>query len=34
MNLLEAKTEDEKHFAATSIINLMYKLFDPYKPVL
>lgn len=31
MNLLEAKTEDEKHFAATSIINLMYKLFDPYK---
>lgn len=31
MNLLEAKTEDEKHFAATSVINLMYKLFDPYK---
>ncbi len=31
MNLLEAKTEDQKHFAATSIINLMYKLFDPYK---
>lgn len=31
MNLLEARTEDEKHFAATSIINLMYKLFDPYK---
>ena len=31
MNLLEATTEDEKHFAATSIINLMYKLFDPYK---
>jgi hypothetical protein len=29
--LLEARTEDEKHFAATSIINLMYKLFDPYK---
>ncbi len=31
MNLLEAKTEDQKHFVATSIINLMYKLFDPYK---
>lgn len=31
MNLLEAKTEDEKHFAATAVINLMYKLFDPYK---
>ena len=31
MNLLEARTDDEKHFAATSIINLMYKLFDPYK---
>ena len=31
MNLLEARTEDEKHFAATSVINLMYKLFDPYK---
>ncbi len=31
LNLLEAKTEDEKHFAATSIINMMYKLFDPYK---
>jgi len=31
MNLLEAKTEDQKHFVATSVINLMYKLFDPYK---
>lgn len=31
LNLLEAKTEDEKHFAATSVINMMYKLFDPYK---
>jgi len=31
LNLLEAKTEDEKHFVATSVINLMYKLFDPYK---
>lgn len=31
LNLLDAKTEDEKHFAATSVINMMYKLFDPYK---
>ena len=31
LNLLEAKTEDEKHFVASSIINMMYKLFDPYK---
>ncbi len=31
INLLEAKTEDEKHFAATAVINMMYKLFDPYK---
>ncbi|MBI4153376.1 type IV secretion system DNA-binding domain-containing protein [Candidatus Woesebacteria bacterium] len=31
LNLLEAATEDEKHFAATSVINMMYKLFDPYK---
>jgi hypothetical protein len=31
INLLEAKTEDQKHFAATSVINMMYKLFDPYK---
>jgi len=31
LNLLEAKTEDEQHFAATAIINMMYKLFDPYK---
>jgi len=30
-NLLEAKTEDQKHFAATAVINMMYKLFDPYK---
>jgi hypothetical protein len=29
LNLLEAKTEDEKHFVATSVINMMYKLFDP-----
>jgi len=31
LNLLEAKTEDQKHFVATSVINLMYKLFDPHK---
>lgn len=31
LNLLEAKTEDQKHFATTAIINMMYKLFDPYK---
>ncbi len=31
LNLLEAKTEDEKHFVATNVINMMYKLFDPYK---
>ena len=30
-NLLEANTEDQKHFAATAVINMMYKLFDPYK---
>ncbi len=31
LNLLEAKTEDQKHFIATAVINLMYKLYDPYK---
>lgn len=31
LNLLEAKTEDQKHFIATSVINMMYKLYDPYK---
>jgi hypothetical protein len=31
LNLLEAKTEDQKHFVATAVINMMYKLFDPYK---
>lgn len=31
INLLEAKNEDEQHFISTSVINLMYKLFDPYK---
>ena len=31
LNLLEAETEEQKHFVASSVINLMYKLFDPYK---
>jgi len=31
LNLLEASTEDQKHFVATAVINMMYKLFDPYK---
>lgn len=31
LNLLEAHNEDEQHFAATAVINMMYKLFDPYK---
>jgi len=31
LNLLEAETEDQKHFVSSAIINLMYKLFDPYK---
>jgi hypothetical protein len=30
-NLLEAETEEQKHFVTTSIIGLMYKLYDPYK---
>lgn len=29
MNMLEAYTEEQKHFVVTSIIGLMYKLFDP-----
>jgi hypothetical protein len=31
LNLLEAYTEDQKHFVCSAIINLMYKLYDPYK---
>lgn len=31
VNLLEAKDENQQHFAATAVINMMYKLFDPYK---
>ncbi len=31
LNLLEAYTEEQKHFLTTSIINLMYKLYDPQR---
>ncbi len=31
LNLLDVKTEDQKHFVASAVINLMYKLYDPYK---
>ncbi len=31
LNLLEARNEEEKHFVTTAVINLMYKLFDPYR---
>ncbi|MCL5091182.1 MAG: type IV secretion system DNA-binding domain-containing protein [Patescibacteria group bacterium] len=31
LNLIEVETEDQKHFISSAIINLMYKLFDPYK---
>ena len=31
LNLLEAQTEEQKHFLTTSIINLMYKLYDPQR---
>ena len=31
LNLLEAHTEEQQHFVTTAIINLMYKLYDPYK---
>ncbi len=30
-NMLEAKTEEQKHYVVSSIIGLMYKLFDPNK---
>ncbi|MFC1710985.1 type IV secretory system conjugative DNA transfer family protein [Patescibacteria group bacterium] len=29
LNMLEAKTEEQQHFVANSIIGLMYKLYDP-----
>lgn len=31
LNLLEAYTEEQKHFITTAIINLMYKLYDPQR---
>ena len=31
MNMLEAQTEEQKHFVVSSIIGLMYKLFDPHQ---
>ncbi|MBU1085504.1 MAG: TraM recognition domain-containing protein [Candidatus Beckwithbacteria bacterium] len=31
LNMIEAKTEEEKHFVVNSVIGLMYKLFDPHK---
>jgi hypothetical protein len=31
MNIMEADTEDEMHFIASSVINLMYKLYDPHR---
>lgn len=31
LNLLECKTEEEKHFITGAIINLMYKLYDPQR---
>ncbi len=31
LNLLEAYDEEQKHMVTTAIINLMYKLYDPYK---
>ena len=31
LNLLEAYTEEQKHFLVSSIIGLMYKLFDPHQ---
>lgn len=31
LNMLEAQTEEQKHYVVSSIIGLMYKLFDPNK---
>ncbi len=31
LNMLEAQTEDQKHYVVSSIIGLMYKLYDPNK---
>src|SRR3990167_458226 len=31
LNLLESRTEEQKHFITSAIINLMYKLYDPQR---
>jgi len=31
MNIMEAHTEEQQHFVVGSIINLMYKLYDPHR---
>ena len=31
LNMLEADTEEQKHYVVTSIVGLMYKLYDPMK---
>jgi len=31
LNMLEAYTEEQKHYVVTSIIGLMYKLYDPHQ---
>jgi hypothetical protein len=31
LNMLEAETEEQKHYVVSSLIGLMYKLFDPNK---
>jgi len=31
LNMLEARTEEQKHYIVSSIIGLMYKLFDPHQ---
>jgi hypothetical protein len=31
MNMMEADTEEQRHFVVSSVIGLMYKLYDPHK---
>ena len=31
LNIMEAYSEEQKHFVVSSIINLMYKLYDPHR---
>ncbi len=31
LNMLDATTEDQKHYVVSSVIGLMYKLFDPHQ---